>query len=389
MSGARTFLLGVALSSAGVTGVVVRYALFPLTIPASILGRAALVGVLAAAVMVGFRTVRQARRAGGTAPPARVALALLGPALLVAGVGLAFAPRDAAPGMVTRPIEGLAGEIELADTVVPGLGIALPPWSRTHEVLDPIDGRIELADPYGRDRHMKVEWKLSEMPPDTFFEQVFVARGLELDDRRTVTVAGSPTERLYFADDVAGKRVAVTYWRCPDDPRTFSLLSFLVLERDDLLRLHDRVLASVRCTGAPADLTPVFPHLDAPDLERLEQLTGLGYATAEGEVYFFTPGTPDLGMTTAFLADAELRRTIVRGMELTPAPDAFAGPPETVDGGRLVFSGRVTDPEAGTTFTMLMTAFTCGDRAFIGLVFPADTTPSPQALHRLGQARCP
>jgi hypothetical protein len=56
---------------------------------------------------------------------------------------------------------------------------------------------------------------------------------------------------------------------------------------------------------------------------------------------------------------------------------------------RLVFSGRVTDPTENAELTMLLSAFVCDERVFVAIVVPASEHPTPEALDRLGSARCP
>lgn len=382
--------IGIALFSAGVAGVGVRYGLFPLQLEISSIERGLLIGALSSFIVIGIQTIRRARREGAVTRPLPMAVAAVGSAALVVAIGLGLAPRGAASALTATVTTGSPAEPTLDEVELPGLHVSLPGWSRTAFDENAMEGRIELADPKGLDRHIKLDWKLADAPPESFFEEVFVARGLALQERSRVRVAAQEVERLYFADDETGKRVAITYWSCPDDPRTFTLLSFLNLDRRELLRLHDRMLESVQCGELPS-LThaPTFLALDEEGLERIEQPTGVGYVTPEGETYFFTAGSRELEMVAAVQAEAELRRTIVRGMELRPHPDAFTSPPTRVGPAqRLVFAGRVTDPENGMVFTMLLSAFTCEGQAFIAMVVPTTEQPTPAAGERIGAARC-
>jgi hypothetical protein len=383
--------LGVALFSAGISGVGVRYGLFPLQLEISSIGRGLLIGTLSALIVVGVQTIRRARREGAIVHPIPVVGAALASAAIVIAVGLALAPRGAASALMAEVTSGSRAEVALERVEVPGLRISLPPWSRSALRDDPVDGAIELADPGGLDRHIKLDWKPGEAPPASFFTEVFVARGLELQQRDALRVSGLPVDRMYFADDETGKRVAVTYWSCPDDPRTFTLLTFLGMAKRDLLRLHDRMLASVECLEPPeTSYALTFPVLEDDDLERIQQPTSVGYVTAGGETYVFTAGSRDLGVVSAFHDDPEVRHTIVKGMELRPALDAFVGPPTKVGpSDRPIYVGSVTDPNDGVDFTMLLTMFTCGDHVFVAMVLPADEHPSARALERLGAARCP
>jgi hypothetical protein len=390
VSTSHSLPLGVALFSAGVAGIGVRYGLFPLQLEISSVARGLLIGTLSTFVVLGFQTIRRARAEGAVVRPLRVGAAALGSAAVVLAIGLSLAPRGAASALTAEVTQGSRGEVDLEAVELPGLRVSLPAWSRAAFDENPMEGRIELADPTGLDRHIKLDWKLADAPPASFFAEIFVARGLDLQERQPLRVAGQDVERLYFADDETGKRVAVTYWSCAGDPRTFTLLSFLGMARHDLLRLHDRMLESVQCLELPEiAYTPTFPVLDDDGLERIEQPTSVGYVSPEGETYVFTAGSHDLGIITSFRGDADLRRTIVKGMELRPDPDAFAGPPAKVGPHeRLVFTGRVTDPDGGAVFTMLLTAFTCDEQVFIAMVLPAAQQPTPEAIDRLGAARC-
>jgi len=148
----------------------------------------------------------------------------------------------------TRAVDRFDAEWQAVE--VPGLALSMPPWTVRETGAQWQFGRHVLDEPGGRERFMEVQWTLAT---PTKLEELVVLYGpdFQIASREVGTVAGGDATTLLLAAPASGKHVGVTSWRCVDDPRNFMLTSFLARAPADLLALHRRVLASVRCRPSP------------------------------------------------------------------------------------------------------------------------------------------
>src|SRR5690606_9938186 len=160
---------GIALFSDAVEGDGVRYGLLRLQLETSSIERGLLIGALSSFIVIGIQTIRRARREAAVARPLHMVVAAIGSAALVVAIGLSLAPRGAASALSATVTTGSPAELTLEEVALPGLHVSLPGWSRTAFDENAMEGRIELADPKGLDRHIKLDWKLADAPPESFF----------------------------------------------------------------------------------------------------------------------------------------------------------------------------------------------------------------------------
>lgn len=379
LSGTRgTLLGGVGAISAALGMLVVRYGFIGLMTPLPRLWSALLTGGAIGLLVSGVRVIRAARRSGVAIGPAALAAAAMLPLAAVVGV---YALID--PFQRTDP-----SREELQPVALSGLEIALPAWDVSEDDAHWQFGIHRRDEPGGRDRFAEVRWALGDSMSVDEYAQIFGAEFRERT-REATTVAGAPTETVLLEHAEQGKRVALTPFRCPDDPRGFYALSFLSLAHDELLTLHRRILATVRCVPATNAPAPVFPFFDPPPgSERVPSVSAVIHVGPQREVYSLMVGVPGrevlarMKETPALPRHALTTEFAIQQLELPAAP---AG-----DESRPVWSGRARD-EGGAPLRVALTAWHCPgpDLTFVGSYVGPEAIAEADALRVLLSARCP
>jgi hypothetical protein len=362
-----------ALLGVGLATLVGRYLFLPLMFPNP--WRSILTGGAIGACVGAFSMLNGARRKGVALPMAPGGAALLVAAAVTLGVFFVLAPGDAAVAS------------DLDERKLAGYRIALPRWKAGESGDTGVNGWLELEAPGERGRFMKLQWSAGEKVTLDEMRRMYLAsaeaRELGADP---VTVDGSATTTLRFEIE-GGKKVAVTAWSCPKTLANGILTTFVSLEWPELLKLHGRVLASVRCHEQlllGVTPKPEFPTLSVP--EGYRQIRGdqaMEWHGPQGDAFVASALTSQKQML-AMLRDkpklrAELARTTLRLERVTL--DGAAG------GDSWLGSGR--EQKDGPELRVMLRAGQCGARSYMVLYRGPKTLAEAPLKRVLDAVKCP
>ncbi len=291
----------------------------------------------------------------------------------------------------TGTLDAAEPDTPLHDRALPGLTVALPDWEVREHVPTAPSGTLVVSAPTDEKQEIKIVWRQGQILSNQEAAEVF--NGLTGRDalRRTVPteVAGLRSDTLLFELD-AGP-LATTQWTCPDDPRAFTLFSFLQMPHDDLLALHRRMLESVRCEPLPQGaLDPLLPVVEVEGMTRVDDPHGLVYAAPNGDLMLFgiAPGGTE---SIAKVGDGEqLYRVMLRSMQFEVGPRGLEFLESVGPHRRPAVHAAVRDITNGEASHAAFTFWSCPSEGqlFFGLYLSAEP-PTDAMLKTLTSARCP
>jgi len=218
---------------------------------------------------------------------------------------------------------------------------------------------------------------------------------IELGPAQPAQVCGRPAQSYTLT--ISGIRGVLTTWHHPDEGRYFMLLN--LSEGDGGARLHDRVLATVRCTTVPPSQRPqaTYPLFTPP--------SGMGEGTIEDgrktyqsatEGYVFQEGVQGRMIDSDALDKPDATKTLRRalgdmfsrmgGFTMKDTTDHLAVAPDGSK--RFVMSGEADIEGERVALTLMYWYCDQAGLSFVAMhVGPLGGT-GPGEQHLLG-ARCP
>jgi len=284
----------------------------------------------------------------------------------------------------------VSAEVELVSHELPGLEISVPDWEFESSGADPMYGALEVAQPGGNERFIKVQWARGPVPSAE--EQVAQFAALFPTPpvhERPVTVAGSESVSLRFEMD-GGKKAVVTPWRCPEEGMSGAVMTFLSLEWDELGALQDRILASARCLPIDHSAVPTraYAALSPPE-------GWIGPEGPEVQVYEGAAGlivsypAMDAGLPKALATQPAMRAELIKtSLQL---PDITMDPQGILLGGtRPAWHGQHEDPD-GTVLHGTLTSFACAEaNQGFALIYVSEEAGLAEGVETtLADAGCP
>lgn len=182
----------------------------------------------------------------------------------------------------------VSADVPLVERSYPGLQVSLPEWETEMETLDPIDGGVVLRPPASLGE-IRLSWESAELMPPEEMKQLLtdVLGGVDVEDEGPSTVDGRTAHWLLFR--LSGRYLALTFWGCSDTWQA-NLVTMVDLPKDEMMKLHERILASVQCQEV--ELEPTFPLFDPPPgLQKEQDLFTLAWSDLEGWGYVFLRGS--------------------------------------------------------------------------------------------------
>jgi hypothetical protein len=370
--------LALAVASLGVGLFASRYLYFPVPMPGSWDSVMTGGGI---GLLVASRGLWRARGDRTLTVPVG-ALALVVPALLALGLLPFLAP------------ERVSADVDLIPFTLPGLQIDLPGWEAQQSGTDPMFGAVELAEPGGNGRFIKVQWASGPVPTLDERESQFGALfRQQLIRRDAVEIAGRPSATLRFQGD-GGKRVLVTSWACPDQGMFGAVMGFVSLDWDEAARLHQRIIGSASCLPVDRSQTPVRtfatftapPGFAGPDGDEVRSYEG------DAGVILSYPAM-DHKLEVALAAQPAMRQELLRTALQEDVVEVDAAPfdlPGAVGTTRKGWRGQVTSSD-GSMVHAVMATVTCpatGQGFLLFYLSEVEAVPDDVAVALVG-ASCP
>ncbi|HEY3324434.1 MAG TPA: hypothetical protein VGP72_28545 [Planctomycetota bacterium] len=229
----------------------------------------------------------------------RIAFAVIGPSLAIVCATLAYTCGQS------------YGQTLLRERSIAGFSLSLPEWPVQKESSAFGSGTLVLESPRDSGGLVELKWAYADPVASDGVSAAFGMAGQGFQPAEQGRVDEHPATTSY--QDAASRRAFLTCWYCPRDGRAAYLLTSLKSTKEDLLELHHRILASVKCHTIPEDSRPerAFPKLATP--------TGYTKISSRNALMFespactigFTPGVPGKKYYSDALAHPEFGATFI------------------------------------------------------------------------------